>query len=437
MGDASKANFPDDHAYTLNSLIEELTLIERHIRDGSWRRCRCNPEKHLPLVAGLASEGYGFAEGKAEKEFMRCLRDTARVTRDKMERGLFKDRDAEKLRAWARASRHRIEYKEWKGKIAEAPELEGSGNGLTDMVESLNQLKLSSLPDMEDQNTGTMVAYLCKKYGVPMPKMISFTKRCDPLRPNAAHVQREERTGDGLKPRPELDELVFCRGGVNSFAVAHEFQHYMKHYKGEVVADEHEANEFALQEAVNGLYTRESVIRESHNNLYTESESGKGYIHTTLNHSRTKSMAIDKKKGTTILVGLTTAKLVGKYLSPALDTPLGTYASIGKVAIGAGALWYGLKEGKASMVKDLIAFAGAELILTEVFKYLPGGTVVAGPYASAVYASAGPIAVPMAPGGAVITAASQYARMYQTPTRLTAGYPGVAQVDGKWVDQRV
>jgi len=146
-------------------------------------------------------------------------------------------------------------------------------------------------------------------------------------------------------------------------------------------------------------------------------------------------MAIDKKRGTTIVVGLATAKLVDKYVSPMLDTPLGTMASVGKVAIGAGLMYYGLSKARG-MVGDLAAFAGAEFILTEVFKYLPGGTVVASAYAAPVYSSA-PIAVPMAPGGAVISAASQYSRMYQTPPRLTAGYPGVAQVDGKWVDQRV
>jgi len=434
IGEASKANFPNDRDYTLNSLIEELTLIERHIRDGSWRRCNCNPEKHLPLVAGLASEGYGFAEDKAEKEFMRCLRDTARVTREKMERGLFRDRDAEKLRAWARASRHRIEYREWSGKLAEAPELEEQGNDLTEMVESLNALKLSSLPEMEERNTWEAINYLCKKHGVPPPKKVSFTESCDPLRPNAAHIQRDMRTEDGLKPHPEMDELVFCKGSTSVYAIAHEVKHYIEHYKGETHADEYEANEFALKEAVNGLYTEKPALHESSNNLYTSPEFGKEYIRTTLNHTRTKSMAIDKKKGTTIIVGLATAKLVNKYLTPQLDTMLGTVASIGKVVVGAGALYYGLQSGKESMVRSLVAFAGAELVLTELFKYLPGGTIISTP--AQVYSSA-PIAVPMAPGGAVISAASQYSRMYQTPTRLTAGYPGVAQVDGKWVDQRV
>ena len=434
--EASKVNFKDDHNYTLNSLIEELALIERHIRDGSWIKCRCNPEKHLPLVAALASEGYGFSENAHEKEFMRCLRDTARLTREKIEHGVFKEKDADRLRAWARESRHRIEYKAWKGDMAEAPELEEQGNDLTDMVESLNGLKLSSLPELEERNTREAVNYLCKKYGIPPPKRISFTDSCNPLYPNAAHIQRDERTEDGLVPHPELDELVFCKGATSVYAVAHEVKHYIEHHRGVTVADEGEANEFALAETRNPLYTPQGVEVQTRNNLYTEPDARKGYIHTTLNHTRTNDMAIDKKKGITVVVGLSTAKLVNKYLTPQLDTWLGTMASIGKVAGGAALLYYGLKDGKDSMIKDLAAFAGAELVLTEVFKYLPGGTIVA---SAPVYASAynAPIAVPMAPGGAVITSASQYSRMYQTPTRLTAGYPGVAQVDGKWVDQRV
>ena len=58
-----KENFPSDEDYTYGALVEELCLIERHIRDGSWRLCSCNPEKHLPSISGLASEGYGFTDG--------------------------------------------------------------------------------------------------------------------------------------------------------------------------------------------------------------------------------------------------------------------------------------------------------------------------------------------------------------------------------------
>ena len=431
-------NFPSDRLYTFGALVEELFLVERHKRDGSWRLCDCVPSKHLPGIAALSSEGAGFAEEKGERVFMECLMNQARLFKAGIDgRKIRTDEQWEQIRNWARRARHRIEAKDWSGKESIEDQLDYSQNDLTDMVESLNGLKLSSLPELEERNTREAVNYLCKKYGVPPPKRISFTDSCNPLYPNAAHIQRDERTEDGLVPHPELDELVFCKGATSIYAVAHEVKHYIEHHRGVTVADEGEANEFALAETRNPLYTPQGVEVQTRNNLYTEPDARKGYIHTTLNHTRTNDMAIDKKKGITVVVGLSTAKLVNKYLAPQLDTWLGTMASIGKVAGGAALLYYGLKDGKDSMIKDLAAFAGAELVLTEVFKYLPGGTIVA---SAPVYASAysgAPIAVPMAPGGAVITSASQYSRMYQTPTRLTAGYPGVAQVDGKWVDQRV
>lgn len=430
-------NFPSDRVYTHQALVEELFLVERHIRDNSWRLCDCTPSKHLPGIAGLASEGYGFAEEKGERGFMECLMNQARLFKSQIETRKIKTEEQwNQIRDWARSARHLISARDWLGKESIEEQLDYSQNDLTDMVESLNALKLSTLPELEERNTREAVSLLCKKYGVPPPKRISFTDHCNPLYPNAAHIQRDERTEDGLVPRPELDELVFCKGSTSVYAIAHEVKHYIEHHKGVTRADEGEANEFALAETRNGLYTPQGVEVQTRNNLYTEPDAGKGYIDTTANNMRT-SMAIDKKKGTLVIVGLATAKLVNKYVTPQLDTTLGTMAAIGKVAGGAALLWFGLKDGKDSMVKDLATFAGAELILTEVFKYLPGGTIVASAgYAAPVYASA-PIAVPMAPGGAVITAASQYSRMYQTPTRLTAGYPGVAQVDGKWVDQRV
>lgn len=118
------SNFPGDHDYTLNALVEELTLAERHLRDGSWKLCDCNPEKHLPMIAGLASEGYGFTDDVGEKAFMVRLRDGARIFKGKIEKGEFQQHDAEDLRAWTREMRHRISFKEWEREMPETPELE-------------------------------------------------------------------------------------------------------------------------------------------------------------------------------------------------------------------------------------------------------------------------------------------------------------------------
>lgn len=53
--------------YTENSLIEELALLERHYRDGSYKVCTCVPEKHLPLIAGLSSEMVMFLNTEEDK----------------------------------------------------------------------------------------------------------------------------------------------------------------------------------------------------------------------------------------------------------------------------------------------------------------------------------------------------------------------------------
>jgi hypothetical protein len=101
-----RSNYPGDHDYTINAMTEELALMERHLRDGSWKLCDCNPEKHLPTLAGLASEGYGFAETTEEKQFMAEVRDNTRKVREYMKTNKFTERDAEALREWSRQQRH-------------------------------------------------------------------------------------------------------------------------------------------------------------------------------------------------------------------------------------------------------------------------------------------------------------------------------------------
>ncbi len=75
--------------YTKNSLIEELALLERHYRDGSYRVCSCVPEKHLPLIAGLSSEMVIFLEMGEDKlqKFYSGLAKIARYARTAIEEG--------------------------------------------------------------------------------------------------------------------------------------------------------------------------------------------------------------------------------------------------------------------------------------------------------------------------------------------------------------
>ena len=72
--------------YTRNAILEELSLIERHARDGSavTAGCACIEEKHLLLLAGLASEGVTLASDRAEKEYYMGLADLARAKRQEI-----------------------------------------------------------------------------------------------------------------------------------------------------------------------------------------------------------------------------------------------------------------------------------------------------------------------------------------------------------------
>jgi hypothetical protein len=77
--------------YTETALVEELALLERHYRDGSFRECSCVPEKHLPLIAGLSSEMVMFVKDKDPKieAFYSNLAEVAREARTSIEDGKF------------------------------------------------------------------------------------------------------------------------------------------------------------------------------------------------------------------------------------------------------------------------------------------------------------------------------------------------------------
>lgn len=109
--------FENDRDYTYEALIEQLNLIELHFRDGSWRECKCNPQKHLPTVSGLASEGIGFTENQEEKKFMEKVRDNARGFYRRLNEGQLTDEEADDVRSWAREMRRRVATKQWYGEL--------------------------------------------------------------------------------------------------------------------------------------------------------------------------------------------------------------------------------------------------------------------------------------------------------------------------------
>lgn len=107
------AVYPKGRAYSIQSLISECASLELHCRDGSWRVCKCVLEKHLPLIAGVATEAYGFAKQNDEKEYMEQLFNGARVRYHLvLIQGMTPDL-AEDIRAWARESRHKLARSGW------------------------------------------------------------------------------------------------------------------------------------------------------------------------------------------------------------------------------------------------------------------------------------------------------------------------------------
>jgi hypothetical protein len=274
----SPSNYRGDHDYTLHAMIEEFTLMERHLRDGSWKLCSCNPEKHLPLVAGLASEGYGFTSDVDEKEFMRRVRDYSRIMREKIEKGEFKDADAEELRAWAREMRHRIEYKKWREAMPDNPELSDKELGVVAEIHGLT----GSLEDMEEKQVDEMLTRLSERHGIPKPR-VTFITKCNPLtdayQVGFDRVLTDENGDEKRVPVSDRDELIFCRGSTSPYAVAHEFCHVMDRAKNGGTS-ERSATLCALREVGNTSLETAPVV-ETLNRLHGLNKSGGNMGFTT------------------------------------------------------------------------------------------------------------------------------------------------------------
>lgn len=107
--------YPGDYHYTHQALLEDLGLMERHIRDGSWRGCTCIPEKHLPLISGLTSEGYIFAKSPEEKQWMANVRDKARTLKQQFKTGNITSQTMNEVADWTRTKRHELDRQTWNG----------------------------------------------------------------------------------------------------------------------------------------------------------------------------------------------------------------------------------------------------------------------------------------------------------------------------------
>ena len=259
-----KENFPNDREYTFQTLVEQLALMELHIRDGSWRLCSCNPEKHLPGVAGLASEGFGFAETEDELHFMECLMNQARVFKAKIRSGEYRTQeDMNAVKDWARESRHRLEAKNWSGEWSRLEKGLDHAEIMTDITKIIGDLRKNSpavaahkdvaeeFLVMERKMAQKLIAKLSKKYGVDPPKLMISDKCHDPNR--GIYSQ-------GI--------IYMCQSGINLHVLAHEFRHHVQKEKGTHM-DEGEAEKFAIDlfetQPQQGLYSNHAHSHNDHN----------------------------------------------------------------------------------------------------------------------------------------------------------------------------
>jgi len=108
-----EATYPGGRAYALQNLVGELASLGLHCRDGSWKICTCIPEKHLPLIAAISSEAYGFAKLPDEKAFMEKILFGARELHHRVLLEGMSLSLAEDIRGWARGCRHMITSEGW------------------------------------------------------------------------------------------------------------------------------------------------------------------------------------------------------------------------------------------------------------------------------------------------------------------------------------
>ena len=317
----------------LDEMHTELGLMHLHLSDGSWRLCSCNPEKHLPLISGLASEGFGFTDDPDEKKFMRLIRDRARIWRSKIKSGKFNDKDADEMRAWTREVRHRIEFKKWKGELSETPELD-------EVVFELNALSLANL---EEKHVNEIITSLSEKYGLKKPK-VRFINNCNPMK-DAYQIGRDlvVKNEDGeveRYPLTDLDEIIICRGGGSAYAVTHEFCHHKDRVEKGFTSEE-SATKCALDETGN-IYMEKSL-----NTLSIKDDIG-------------GIMSVVKDRPIVdfapLVLGIVAGEMVDEtgMIETTVGPFVGGFTGIAKAAIGAGAIWAGTKKMKGAATDFLV-----------------------------------------------------------------------------------
>jgi len=395
-----KESFPNDRDYTFNALIEELFLVERHIRDNSWRICDCTPSKHLPGIAGLASEGYGFAEDLNERRFMECLMGQARLYKAMIEDGRIKNEEQfNQIRDWSRNARHMLSAKDWTGKqdIEEQLEYNNLTPVLAEAVTEVTGLR-GGLMDIEERYVDEMLTRLAAKHGVPKPKY-RFIEGCNPLVPQAWMVSSDLRfkslKGEEIIVRPEHDELVFCRGQTAPYSVSHEFCHSLQRQK-EGKTDERYATECGLAE-VQTVETLNTLTLQDNNG--GKMAKGKGQI-------------IEQMKNTLPLAG---GVLIGELIDEAgyieqITSFAGTYSGLAKGVVGLGISAVGLGYLNGTMSEVMVGI-GLPIAVSGFRNQFMGGISLGRSRLSTPTQAALEYAYPRG------------LTPYATPTGLRAGHP--------------
>lgn len=361
-------NFPSDRGYTHNALIEELALAERHCRDESYPLCSCLSEKHTFLIAGLASEGMGFAESAEEREFMKNLMVQARVIRADIKKGKIKtDEDYDVVRAWAREMRHRLDQGNWSGGYQKY-EYGGEPPELPMVIEQVHALS-GGLMEIEERHVDEIITHLSEKWGIPKPP-VRFVDKCNPLT-DAWQVGRDlvMKDEDGNTTRvalPQFDELVFCRGSASPYTVAHEWCHFRDRYlKGST--DEESATKCGLNEVGNTLHEIEHKLtvapgRESLNTLSLKRNSG--------GKMAQEETIMDYVP---LVAGVFAGELIDEmgYIEQFTSGIAPGFEGIIKAGLGAGIIYFGYTRAKAA-AKDFLIGMGAPLVIAGIKQQIPG-----------------------------------------------------------------
>ena len=423
-------NFPNDREYTINALIEELSLAERHCRDESYPLCSCLSEKHTFLISGLASEGVGFAESAEEREFMKNLMVQARVIRADIKKGKIKsEEDYDVVRAWSREMRHRLDQGNW-SESYQRYEYGGEPPELPEVMEQVNALS-GGLMELEERHVDEILTELSRKHRIKKPPY-RFVNDCNPLTDawqTGKDLVLKTDDGDMLRvPIISTDELVFCRGGASPYAVAHEFCHHLSRVK-EGSTDEGSATKCGLDAVGNNLHEIEhkltvAPVKKSLNTLSLKGNSG---------GKMAKEELMDYAP---LVAGVFAGELIDEmgYIEQFTGGIATGFEGVLKAAIGVGAIYLGYTRLTGAS-KDFVIGAGAPLVVSGLKQqFMPAGLRAPGlvaptrltPYArpTGLYQGHPTLQVPMIPPRPGVL----------SPPRMTA-YGGMqeAALGGKWM----